>query len=60
MKINKQNIKFYAFLAVVFLVLWIQPYNEARTFNKFNGTNQPKATIIDAIFARLRVNTNCE
>ena len=41
------------FLAVAAALLLIQPYMEARTYNKFS--DGPKATVVDAIFGQLRI-----
>ena len=46
-----------AILAVIFLlgVFILQPYLEARTFNKFRKEESIKATYIDAVFSNLRI-----
>lgn len=43
----------FALIVGVFTALFLQPYFEARTFNKF--TTGPKATYWDAVWGSLRV-----
>lgn len=41
---------------IVLAVLAIQPYYEAKTFNKYRKQGEPEATYWDAMFSNLRVN----
>ena len=43
------------FLAILLFALFVSPYFEARTFNKYKSKDQPTATYTDALNTELRV-----
>ena len=46
-----------AILVLLFVPFVLQPYFEAKTFNKFKKPEQQEATYWDALFSNLRVET---
>lgn len=56
MEIDKSAVIAVVAIVLVFIMAIICSWNqEAKTFNKFKRADQPEATIIDAMFAELRV-----
>ena len=43
---------------IVGFVIFLPPYMEMKTFNKFKSEDQPKATYWDAVCSELRVNSD--